>query len=198
MAAISGRVTSQKDTFLFLFVLVALVLVFLPFLTTFNDVLTRLVMRLDGYRVIADYVVPWEMRMVGVLLSPFGFQPRVMGDYLAIGGRDPFLIEIAWNCIGWQSLLFFLLTGWVGFQGDRYTASSKIKAWLIGFFGTFLVNLVRIALVTLIAYYFGQTVATLFHDYGSTLAVLLWLFFFWWFAYSFVLEEAVAGAATGE
>ena len=126
--------------------------------------------------------------MVGVILYPFGFKPQIMGEYLAIGEKNPFLIEIAWNCVGWQSLLFFLLTGWIGFQGDRYTNWSKVKAWIIGFLGTFLVNLLRIAVVALIAYYFGQNVAIYFHDYGSTLAVIGWLFVFWWFSYSFILE----------
>ena len=127
--------------------------------------------------------------MVGVILLPFGFQPAVVGEYLAIGKEQPFLIEIAWNCVGWQSLLFFILTSWIGLQGDRYTNFSKVKSWIIGFLGTFLVNLGRIAVVAIIAYYFGQSVATIFHDYGSTLAVLGWLFVFWWFVYSFVLED---------
>lgn len=178
-----------KKTFRFLLILLALSLMLLPLITTLDHFLTRLVMSLDAYRVIQNYVVPWEVRMVGVLLYPFGFKPQVVGEYLAIGRNQPFLIEIAWNCIGWQSLLFFLLTAWVGFQGDRYTNFSKVKAWLIGFLGTFLVNLFRIALVALSAYYFGQNVAIIFHDYGSTLAVIGWLFGFWWFSYSFVLEE---------
>lgn len=181
---------SQKQTFLYIFLIFAVALMFMPFIATFNDILTRLAMRFDTYQLIEDYIVPWEIRMVGVILYPFGFKPQIVGEYLAIGGeRNPFLIEIAWNCIGWQSLLFFLLTGWVGLQGDRYSNKSKLKAWMIGFLGTFLVNLFRIAAVAIVANYFGQSVAILFHDYGSTLVVVGWLFFFWWFAYSFVLEE---------
>ena len=179
----------QKKTFTYILLIVVFVLMFTPFMTTFNDVLTRAVMRLDAYKIIQNYVVPWEVRMVGVILYPFGFQPSVVGEYLAIGKTQPFLIEIAWNCIGWQSLLFFILTSWIGLQGDRYTNFSKVKSWIIGFLGTFLVNLGRIAVVAIIAYYFGQSVATIFHDYGSTLAVLGWLFVFWWFVYSFVLED---------
>lgn len=178
----------QKKTFTYIFLILVFVLMFMPFVTTFNDLLTRAVMSLDAYKIIQNYVVPWEVRMVGVILYPFGFQPSVVGEYLAIGRTQPFLIEIAWNCIGWQSLLFFLLTSWIGLQGDRYTNFSKVKAWTIGFLGTFLVNLGRIAFVAVIAFYFGQNVAIIFHDYGSTLAVLGWLFFFWWFSYSFVLE----------
>lgn len=181
----------QKQTFLYIFLILVVVLMVLPFMTTFNDILTRLVMKLDAYKLIQDYVIPWEVRMVGVILYPFGFQPAVVGEYLSIGKAQPFLIEIAWNCIGWQSLLFFILTGWVGFQGDRYTNWSKLKAWVIGFLGTFLVNLLRITVVVLLAYYFGQNVAIIFHDYGSTLAVIGWLFFFWWLVYSFVLEEKI-------
>lgn len=182
---------SQKKTFSYIFIIAVFVLIFMPFFTTFNDILTRLVMRIDAYRVIQNYIVPWEVRMVGVILYPFGFQPSVVGEYLAIGKKDPFLIEIAWNCIGWQSLLFFVIISWVGLQGDRYTNFSKIKAFVIGILGTFLINLFRIAVVAVIAFYFGQSVAIVFHDYGSTLAVLGWLFFFWWFTYSFVLEEKV-------
>lgn len=197
------KISSSKQTFITVFLVLVLVLVFMPFITTFNDVLTRIVMRLDFYRLIQNVIVPWEIRMVGVILLPFGFQPAIFGDYLAIGGdpstgsgQSPFLVEIAWNCIGWQSLLFFLLTAWVGLQGDRYTGVSKIKAWVIGFLGTFLVNIFRIAAVSVIAYYFGQNVAIIFHDYGSTLAVIAWLFVFWYFTYAFVLEERRVDVAT--
>jgi len=181
---------SQKQTFLYLFLILALMLLFMPFLTTFNDLLTRAVMKFDTYRIIQEFIVPWEVRMAGVILLPFGFKPQIAGEYLAIAGREnPFLIEIVWNCVGWQSLLFFIITAFVGLQGDKYTNFSKIKALLIGLFGTFLINLFRITAVALAAYYFGQTVAIIFHDYGSTSAVLGWLFFFWWFSYSFILEE---------
>ena len=180
----------QKQTFLNLFLILTLMLLFAPFITTLNDLLTRLVMSLDFYKVIQNYVVPWEVRMVGVLLWPLGLRPVIMGEYLAITkGGNPFLIEIVWNCIGWQSLLFFIITTLVGLQGDRYTNFSKFKALIIGFLGTFLVNLLRIAAVAVVAYFLGQNMAIIFHDYGSTLAVLAWLFFFWWFCYSYVLEE---------
>lgn len=186
---------NQKQTFIYIFLILVLVLMAMPFVSTFNDILTRLVMSLDAYRIIQDYIVPWEVRMVGVILYPFGFKPAIVGEYLAIGKAEPFLIEIAWNCIGWQSLLFFIITAFVGLQGDKYTNLSKFKALVIGFLGTFLVNLFRIAVVTVIAFYFGQNIAIIFHDYGSTLAVLAWLFFFWWFSYSFVLEERRSDAS---
>lgn len=183
------RIPSQKQTFIYLFLLLVLILMFLPLVVTFNDILTRLVMRLDAYKFIQDVIIPWEVRMVGVVLLPFGFKPAVVGEYLSINSGKPLLIEIAWNCIGWQSLLFFLMTGWVGFQGNRYTNMSKYKAWIVGLLGTFLINLLRITTVVLLTYYFGQGIALFFHDYFSNIILIIWLFFFWWFAYSYVLEE---------
>lgn len=179
----------KRETFIFLFLILVLLLMFMPLINTFNDLLTRFIVGLDGYKYIRDYVVPFEARMVGVLLLPFGFAPRIMGEYLAIGRDEPFLIEIAWNCIGWQSLVFFLLTAVTVLQGDRYSLLSKLKALVIGLLGTFLVNLFRITIVALLAYYFNQSIALLFHDYGSNLAIIAWLFVFWWFAHEYVLEE---------
>ena len=186
--------SSQKNIFIYIILFLVFTLMFMPFITTFNDILTRVVMRLDIYRLIQDYIVPWEVRMVGVILWPFGFRPSIIGEYLAIGGNDPFLVEIAWNCVGWQSLLFFIITTFVGLQGDRYKNLSKLKALIIGFLGTFLVNLFRIAAVALMAYYFGQNIAMIVHDYGSTLVIIGWLIFFWWFSYSFVLEAKEQGS----
>ena len=157
----------KRETFIYLFLLLVLVLVLMPLLNTFNDLLTRFIISLDAYKYIRDYVVPFEARLVGVLLLPFGFAPRIVGEYLAIGRKEPFLIEIAWNCVGWQSLVFFLLTSAIVLQGNRYSMLSKVKALIIGLLGTFLVNILRITVVALLAYYFSQSVALTFHDYGA-------------------------------
>ena len=50
------------------FFLMAVVLMVMPLVASFNDVLTRIVIGLDYYKVIQNVIVPWEVRMVGVLL----------------------------------------------------------------------------------------------------------------------------------
>jgi len=180
---------NQKKIFIYIITILALILVFLPFVNTFNDVLTRIVIYFDYFGIIQNYIIPWEVRMVGVVINFIGVEASVSGEYLQIGINKPLLVEIAWNCIGWQSLLFFILTSWIGLQGNQYSFLSKLKAWSIGLLGTFLVNLIRIVMVVLISYQFGQGVGAIFHDYGCTLIVVLWLLFFWWFSYSYVLEN---------
>lgn len=179
----------SRDTFVTLFLILILVLMFFPLMATFNDMLTRIVINLKGYYLIREFIVPFEVRLTAVILSLFGAEVAVTKEYIVLGGGSQrFIAEIVWNCIGWQSILFFIITVFIGLQGDKYTNTSKLKAFVIGALGTFWVNIFRIVIVVLVAYKFGQLPATIVHDYGSLLAVILWLFFFWWFSYSYVLE----------
>ncbi|OGZ60508.1 MAG: hypothetical protein A2919_02460 [Candidatus Spechtbacteria bacterium RIFCSPLOWO2_01_FULL_43_12] len=179
----------SKDTFITLFLILVLILMFFPFLATFNDILTRIVINLRAWWFIREVIVPVEVRMVAVVLTVLGFEVGVTREYVILGRSAPFIAEIIWNCIGWQSLLFFLITAVIGLQGDKYTNLSKFKALIIGALGTFLINIFRIVVVVISAYEFNQSVATIIHEYASTLAVILWLFFFWWFSFGYVLEE---------
>jgi len=44
------------------------------------------------------------------------------------------------------------------------------------------------ASVAVIAYFFGQLPAVIYHDYGSTVIILAWLFAYWWFCHGWLLE----------
>lgn len=180
---------TSRHTFITLFQIIVVALIFMPFLTTFNDILTRIVISMKGYSIIRDYIVPFEIKMIVLILNVLGFNATGTSEYVILGRDSPFFAEIIWNCIGWQSLLFFVITAIVGLQGDKYTLMSKLKAFVIGILGTFLINIFRIVIVVISAYLFGQIPAQIIHDYASLLGVIGWLFFFWWFVYSFVLED---------
>jgi exosortase/archaeosortase family protein len=69
-----------------------------------------------------------------------------------------------------------------------FTRISKVETMVTGFLGTFLVNLLRITSVAAVAFYFGQLPAVIYHDYGSTIIILIWLAAFWWFSHGWLLE----------
>jgi exosortase/archaeosortase family protein len=96
-------------------------------------------------------------------------------------------VYISWNCIGWQSLVLFAITLLTGL-GGHYTRESKILCVVAGIEGTILLNLLRIASVILVAIYAGYLPAVLFHDYGGTLLVVLWLVLFWQLAFNRILK----------
>jgi exosortase/archaeosortase family protein len=175
----------QKRTFIFIFLLLVIALVFLPFLVSFNDVLTRVVEKIGWYMWVQEKVVPMEIKMVAVLVSPLGIDFVAHRDSMTINGIHA---GMSWNCLGWQSLLLLFITLFLGLRGN-YTFVSKIEAILIGLLGTFLVNLLRIVFIVIILVLSRPLFAVVFHDYLAAIVTIIWLFAFWWFCYKFVLEE---------
>lgn len=183
-------ITQSKKTLLKIFLIISLVLILLPFWTSFQDVLTRFIMQIGLYRSLQNLIVPYELRIVGTLLTPAGFPIRIGHTYIewakATGGNE--VIYLAWNCVGWQTLVLFGITLITGLSG-KHTLSSKGETLAIGILGTYLINVLRLVLVVVVYFLVGRPFGIVFHDYFSNLITLGWLFFFWWFSYSFVLEE---------
>ena len=188
--SLRAEALSFRRLFAGIFILLALGLTVLPVVGAFNDGLTRLVLSLRGYRLISEVIVPMEVRWVVVLLRFFGVPAQAAGQYVLVEqvGRD-LLVEIIWNCVGWQSLLMFGITAFLGLQ-RRFSFLSRCKALLLGLTGTVMVNILRIVLIILLFRFFGQSIGLVFHDYGALLTNTGWLFLFWWFAHGFVLEPS--------
>jgi len=179
----------QKKTFQLIFMSVVVILMIMPFITTFNEFLTRIVEKIHLYYLLESRVVPYLSKLVGVVLKPFGLSIIATDRGLFLPAKNLW-IEIAWNCIGWQSMILIIVSLVTGLQG-YYSRFSKIETILIGILGTFLLNIFRIASVVLVAIAFGYFPAVIYHDYFSNLLIILWLFLFWWLAYAFVLEPVI-------
>ena len=176
---------TQKKLFNNLFLLLVITLVILPFMVTFNDFLTRTIQSIRLYDLIQSYIVPIEVKMVAVILKPLPINFKVAADGMVVNGV---FAEVTWNCIGWQSLVLFFLSLLVGFQG-HFTKVSKLEALAIGFLGTFIINLFRMAFIIILLAISQPLFAVVFHDYLAAIMTIVWLFGFWWFSYSYVLEE---------
>jgi len=176
----------QKKVFQIVFAASAVMLLVLPFVVSFNDVLTRAVKGFGWYRWIEERVVPLEVRLVGVMVKPLGIEFVAYSD--GFTANDNFA-KVSWNCIGWQSLLLFLVSLPFGFSAGKYRFFSKVEAFLIGFLGTFIVNLLRIVFTVVLLVVSRPLFAMVFHDYLAAVVTVVWLVVFWWFSYAFVLEE---------
>jgi exosortase/archaeosortase family protein len=178
-------------------IMAAILVMILPFVTTFNEFLTRIVESTGLDRLLTDWIVPVEARMLAVILRLVGIPSQVSTDSIYLDKGGFFLpIYINWNCVGWQSFILYGITLITGIQGP-FTKASKFEAMLVGFLGTFLVNLLRIASVAVVAFFFGQLPAVIYHDYGGTVIILLWLFAYWWFSHGWLLEPLEQLPETG-
>ena len=179
---------SRKSIIRLVLIMAAILIMILPFVTTFNEFLTRIVETTGLDVLLTDWVVPIEARMLSVILGFLGIPSQVSDTTIYLDKGGFFLpVYISWNCVGWQSFILFAVTLTTGIQGT-FTWASKIEAVVIGLMGTFLVNLLRIASVAVVAFYFGQLPAVTYHDYGGTIIILLWLFAYWWFSHGWLLE----------
>ncbi len=155
-----------------------LILLAIPFVTTYDDLLTVGAIKL-GVAGPLQSVSPIEARMVVALLQMVGIHAGAAGSQLVVWGPSGATnLFISWNCIGWQSLVLLGVSLAVGLRG-RYSLEARAQVFVLGLLGTVLVNLVRVALVCVLAAVAGRTPALIFHDYAGTLMTIAWLFAFW-------------------
>lgn len=178
---------AQGKVFQKIIVVASITFVILPFITTFNEFLTKVVESFELVALIQGSIAPFIVRIVAVLLRTLGVPVSISGSNLFLTGAwMPLRVYINWNCIGWQSFVLLAFTFLTGLQGP-YTRRSKLMTVLIGLEGTFLLNIIRILIPTLLAGNSGYLQAILFHDYLGTLFTLLWMGVFWNYAFESLL-----------
>jgi exosortase/archaeosortase family protein len=162
-------------------------LMVLPLVTTFDDLLTTWALRLGASNPLQS-MVPAEARMVVGLLGMLGIHAAASGSQLVVWDRAGYMhaLFISWNCIGWQSLILLGVSFLSGLRGSQ-PLEARAQIVIIGIAGTLLLNLLRVAGVAVLAATVDQTAAVLFHDYGGTVLMVGWLFAFWTFVQRWIL-----------
>ncbi|RJS90220.1 hypothetical protein CW700_01380 [Candidatus Bathyarchaeota archaeon] len=180
--------TQESSTYRLLLVTAAAAFIVLPFITTFNELLTKVVERLQLVSYLQGAVAPFLAATVaGVLRRLFALDAAASGSYLYVmNAFVPLRIYVSWNCVGWQSLVLLLFTLATGLQGP-YTLRSRVLCILLGVEGTLLVNVLRLLVPCLLAVYLGYTPAVVFHDYIGTILTLTWLALLWHLSYQYLL-----------
>lgn len=180
-----SKKTRGKSPFGTILTVAAILLMLLPFISTVNEFMTAILLKWQAYRILENWVVPYEARLLAGIftLFPVNVEPTAKGVFL-----NGTFLEIQWNCLGWQSAVLLFATFITGMQGS-FKMASRVETIVIGVLGTYLINFARLAIVGAFAITFGRVPATVFHDYFSLLMLLAWFTLFWWFSFNFVLEE---------
>ncbi len=164
-------------------------LLILPFFSTFGELLTKAAMAAGFDAWLGQWIAPVEGKLVHGALALIGIPSAFQGSLLYVGsGPGSLALYISWNCVGWQTVLFLLVSMATGLQGE-YTFRSRLETVALGVLGIAMLNILRITVVAVVAYLFGQLPAVIVHDYGSIIATVAFLMAFWAFAYNVVLER---------
>lgn len=166
-------------------------LMLFPFINSMNQFLVKIIEPLIFFKPAQDILIPYEVRIIRVILDLINipmtpYAPGAIAITVITKSSGSHPLVVAWNCLGWQSLLVIAATFLTGLRGS-FTLLSKLELLVIGLLGTFLFNFVRLSLIFVLYYFFGQREAMIFHDYGSVVITILWLFGLWYYAFNFVL-----------
>jgi len=131
-----------------LFIVLVVFLMVLPFFVTFNEFLTRIVESTSLFRFIEKIIVPYEVMLTRTIVSFFGVETQP-GTVAVIKDGVNQYTYIAWNCIGWQSLVI-LFVSLKGGLVSGFTRASRLEALTFALVGTFLMNLARISAILII------------------------------------------------
>src|SRR5207248_10438057 len=145
-----------------LIALACALLMVLPLVTTFDDLLTAWAMQLGANNPLQS-IVPTESRMVVSLLGVAGIHAAASGSHLVVwdGAGSIHTLFISWNCIGWQSLILFGVSLVTGLRGGHALA-GRVQAARIGVAATLLLILMRVSAVAAIAATIGVAPAVFF------------------------------------
>lgn len=167
---------------------IAVTFLCLPLLTSLNGVLASAVSSSGLSRVVAE-IVPYDSDSVSVLLNAVGLHAgNSPGSVWLYGGFFPVTATISWNCSGWQNFVVLGLTSVIGLKAIR-GRGRQLAVLALAAAGMFAVNVLRIAIVVILAFSAGYPTALLFHDYAGTIMCLVWLFGFWAFALKHFAKE---------
>jgi exosortase/archaeosortase family protein len=94
-----------------------------------------------------------------------------------MGGKSA-SVTIAWACAGVQSLLLYVLIILVFFKKSDISAFRKLLYFIIGLFGTFFVNVLRVFSIVVIMLNYGNEAGTTFHNIYGEMYAVIWILLF--------------------
>jgi thaumarchaeosortase len=96
---------------------------------------------------------------------------------VSMGGKSA-SVAIAWACAGVHSLLLYVLIIAVFFKKSSISAFRKLSYFVIGLFGTFFVNVLRVFSIVIIMLNYGSAAGIAFHDTYGEIYFFTWIFLF--------------------
>ena len=94
-----------------------------------------------------------------------------------MGGKTA-SVSIAWACAGVQSLFLYVLIMAVFFKKTSISAFRKLSFFIVGLFGTFFVNVLRVYSIIVIMIQQGNDAGMVFHNTYGELYSFIWIFLF--------------------
>jgi thaumarchaeosortase len=85
---------------------------------------------------------------------------------------------VSWSCAGSHSLFLYSFMIMLFLRGTNITRPRKITYVVVGAFGTFMVNIIRIVAILLAGVNSGASLAATFHEFYGEFFFIIWMFIY--------------------
>ena len=125
-------------------------------------------------------LVPYFVQVMVFVLMVLGIPATIPNPYVIMldTSKGPVSVPFEAGCIGIQSFLIFSVIIVVTMMEESATVRTKLLWSFGGVVGTFVVNIVRVSLISAVIYYFGYERWGEIHSWIGYALFLLWLGFF--------------------
>ncbi|MCW4053913.1 MAG: exosortase/archaeosortase family protein [Candidatus Bathyarchaeota archaeon] len=114
---------------------------------------------------------------VRLVFPTYGFDYSLPSLTVTVGSESA-SVAIAWACAGVQSLLLYLIIILVFFRKAGISAFRKLAYFIIGLFGTFFVNVLRVFSIIIIMLNSGNEAGMVFHNTYGEIYSVIWILLF--------------------
>jgi exosortase/archaeosortase family protein len=145
-----------------------------------------------GYQI--EFVFPeiksleiWLADIMGRLMNIAGAEISTIGNTVTIYGSKVYALKIDGPCTGIKGITAYGALAAMLIIDAKSTLSRKVLAVTIGFVGTFLTNLGRLAVIFLSSYFISVDIALTIHTYLGYSLFIAWVIIFWSLAFKYLL-----------
>lgn len=153
-----------------------------------------MVILIGGYQI--EFIFPeikalevWLANIMSGVMNLVGAEINTIGNIVTIYGSEVYALRIDGPCTGIKGITAYGALAAMLVIDAKSSINRRVIAVAIGFAGTFLVNLIRLAVIFLSSYFISVDIALTIHTYLGYTLFITWVIIFWTLAFKYILPE---------
>jgi len=150
---------------------------------------------IGGYQI--EFIFPqikglevWLADVMANIMVMVGAEINTIGNTVTIYGNEIYALRIDGPCTGIKGITAYGALAAMLVIDAKSSINRRMFAVFLGFVGTFLINLGRLAAIFLSSYFISVEVALLIHTYLGYTLFITWVIIFWSLAFRYILSKS--------
>jgi exosortase len=138
----------------------------------------------------------WEANLMAGIMQGLGITTTVSGNIVTLATpTGPLALQVANACTGIKGILAFGTLSSMAVLDIKLSPKRLVVILAIGFLGTFLTDLVRLASIFLTFFYVGVAAGETMHIYLGYSLFIAWVLIYWTISFKYLIPRAASPTA---